>query len=1279
MKGGAAAALTLLPVLLCPARAQMQARPGTPAPTASVRLIRLPAGTARPHASPPAGSTKLTVSLNVKKLVTDAVYYTSDCESAGIGIYKAPDLPLYGTLDLNFVTNIQDLNNDACKGQTFKGVAVYYTWKINAPGVTEDYFQLSLTDPDGHVTTSDWLAELYVPQNQPGQLYFTNPYAGEIAAGAAPSQVTSDAAQNAPSATGISADGISPAVAVYKTSNSAPVQFSQAYQDTQFNSNPVILTSYLPDFLIQNKGPAVSATNTVTVTPACDGQICVALALVWPPAQMPIAASNLESGDFPAVTANITATQGAVAVTSSLVVYPPPLLLVHGIWSSARQAGFSPYSNPSGFYQWITAAYPHSLVFPVDYGEVSYQSFDSDAIQTALRVQLASALEQAGQQGIVARAVDVVAHGMGALVARWFLAQPPSATAPYLVPDPVHRLITIGSPHMGSNLASTLWNEQDSLMSVPAQLAAGSPGDSSTLAQQLCLLSPGIGASACSLKNLLKLFGKQVDTGIQSLEGPDLSPQLTALTDKAVPTASVTFNAILGESPSTTQQGLHVPGVTELFLDNLTSLFAASGGITSIFNGEVNDTFVPLSSQEDRTANTDPLAMDIAVLKGIVNTSWLPQTLAPASGETAETASQDVWSQALYWLKGGYGALDSTGAPPASAPLPVFDLTGYTLVPASNITFLPASNSTLATNTTVSIAAASASKTITQILLFQVSADPADVPLYYATQAPYSVSFTPARMGSASFVAFALFSDMTYTAATLNYTLQPSGRATALQAVDAPSVSLGIGTSVRVHASATFPGGPVDVTQAATYKAHSGNSAVFTTSAGGVITAAGPGTDTLDISYAGLRASTPITTFCTYTLGPSTQVVPNTGGDVQIQVATQANCPWTAALDSSWIAFTNQSGAGSGAITLSAPANPTAYLRTVNVTAGGQSAAISQPAVACSYTVSPLEISVGYASASGSLNVSTSIFCPVVASSDSPWVSVNAGTSSVSYAVAPNAVPEARTATLTVGTQTVTLTQAAAPTPGVPPVLPVIQAGGGVVNAASFLGGLASGSWVSILGSNLSSTTRLWQSSDFQGSRLPTSLDGVQVKINGRPAYVYYISPTQLNVLAPVDPTVGPVTVQVVNSLGSSSPLTVNKTAVDPALFAYLQQSGRYAIAQQGGTYALIGPEGLLGSGVALQQAKPGDSIIFYANGLGATDPPYPDGQIIQSPARLAASLTVEIGGLPATVPFAGIVGSGLYQVNVVVPDLPPGDASVVLKIGGVQSGAQVFIPIQAR
>src|SRR5690242_15084424 len=70
-----------------------------------------------------------------------------------------------------------------------------------------------------------------------------------------------------------------------------------------------------------------------------------------------------------------------------------------------------------------------------------------------------------------------------------------------------------------------------------------------------------------------------------------------------------------------------------------------------------------------------------------------------------------------------------------------------------------------------------------------------------------------------------------------------------------------------------------------------------------------------------------------------------------------------------------------------------------------------------------------------------------------------------------------------------------------------------VANAEGESPTIAPNTWVEIKGSNLAPTgTRTWQGSDFANNQMPTNLDGVSVTVNGKAAYVYYISPTQVNI-----------------------------------------------------------------------------------------------------------------------------------------------------------------------
>jgi uncharacterized protein (TIGR03437 family) len=190
---------------------------------------------------------------------------------------------------------------------------------------------------------------------------------------------------------------------------------------------------------------------------------------------------------------------------------------------------------------------------------------------------------------------------------------------------------------------------------------------------------------------------------------------------------------------------------------------------------------------------------------------------------------------------------------------------------------------------------------------------------------------------------------------------------------------------------------------------------------------------------------------------------------------------------------------------------------------------------------------------------------------------------------------------------------------------------------------------------------------------LPTLLQGVSVTVNGLPAYVDYVSPTQINALAPDDGTLGPVPVQVTSAGAASNVLTVQKSSFAPAFLTF---NGTYVAALHA-DYSLIGAPNLL-SGAVTTPAKPGEIILLYGVGFGPADPPQPSGQLVATAAPLANDVQIAIGGQTASVAFAGLVESGLYQFNVTVPTgLPSGDAAVAATIGGVSTQTGVLLTVQ--
>ena len=228
---------------------------------------------------------------------------------------------------------------------------------------------------------------------------------------------------------------------------------------------------------------------------------------------------------------------------------------------------------------------------------------------------------------------------------------------------------------------------------------------------------------------------------------------------------------------------------------------------------------------------------------------------------------------------------------------------------------------------------------------------------------------------------------------------------------------------------------------------------------------------------------------------------------------------------------------------------------------------------------------------------------------------------------------------------------------------PVLRVGE-VLNAAGFQKVIAPYTWVAIIGNNLSATTRAWQAADFTDNRLPTQLDGVGVTVGGKPAYVSYVSPTQVNILTAAGLAIGDLDVQTRSGGLTSGVAKVRSEIVSPALFK-LDEKHAVATHLDG---SLVEPK---------KPAQQGEVIVLYGNGFGATDPAVTDGTIVASPAAILRPAAVLIGGKTADVIFQGLTATGLYQFNVKVPSgLPAGDASILITSAGVQSPDGLFLTV---
>jgi uncharacterized protein (TIGR03437 family) len=237
---------------------------------------------------------------------------------------------------------------------------------------------------------------------------------------------------------------------------------------------------------------------------------------------------------------------------------------------------------------------------------------------------------------------------------------------------------------------------------------------------------------------------------------------------------------------------------------------------------------------------------------------------------------------------------------------------------------------------------------------------------------------------------------------------------------------------------------------------------------------------------------------------------------------------------------------------------------------------------------------------------------------------------------------------------------------------------GGVVTATAY-GAFTAGApatWLEIYGLNLATNTtyRAWAAADFNGIQAPTSLAaggvmGTSVTIAGLNAYVYFISPGQVDVQVPSGVPAGTQPLVLTTAGGSSIIYNVTINALEAGLLspvAFNLKNGQNIAAQFSGTSTFVLPVAV--TGITTQRCKPGDYLTLYGVGFGGVSPNILAGQIVQQQNSLQAGFNISFAGVPATILYAGLAPGyvGLYQINIQVPNVAASDSvPVTFSLGG--------------
>jgi uncharacterized protein (TIGR03437 family) len=227
-----------------------------------------------------------------------------------------------------------------------------------------------------------------------------------------------------------------------------------------------------------------------------------------------------------------------------------------------------------------------------------------------------------------------------------------------------------------------------------------------------------------------------------------------------------------------------------------------------------------------------------------------------------------------------------------------------------------------------------------------------------------------------------------------------------------------------------------------------------------------------------------------------------------------------------------------------------------------------------------------------------------------------------------------------------------------PNTAPVLNSHG-VLNVFSTQtgGALAPGTIVQIYGSGLAS-----QSVSPPGLPLQTAFGGTSVIIGGIESPLFYISPGQINAQVPFDLPAGKQYQVIINANGAlTAPETIDVIGAAPVLLSFVS-GDIIAVHQAGDLVSDAAP------------AKPGEFLVLYAAGLGATDNAVNTGAASPGDplARPLATPGLSLDGKPVAIGFSGLTPTlvGLYQVNFQVPvDARNGNLPLVITQGDATTG----------
>ena len=182
---------------------------------------------------------------------------------------------------------------------------------------------------------------------------------------------------------------------------------------------------------------------------------------------------------------------------------------------------------------------------------------------------------------------------------------------------------------------------------------------------------------------------------------------------------------------------------------------------------------------------------------------------------------------------------------------------------------------------------------------------------------------------------------------------------------------------------------------------------------------------TINVASQTLTVTQAPSTACSVSISSSTTAFTAAGGNGSISISAPTDCAWTPVSNATWLTV-GSGGSGNGTVAFAVAPNPSTS-RSASVMIADRSITITQAGGTCSYSISSDTTSFSAAGGNGSISVTAPDGCKWTAVSSATWLTLGepgSGSGTLPFTVAPNSSRSSRSATVTVGSAKISVTQA---------------------------------------------------------------------------------------------------------------------------------------------------------------------------------------------------------------------------------------------------------------